>query len=526
MVPAESGSIVRAGGGNRFSRRSLLAGVAGLAALPAKKAGAQATPVSDVGVRLPRVSLPQWPAREADLYGPAATVPWARLLSTSTLLTVDAAGAIGGCLSLRPLLTPNRLEMTLELRPDALFADGTLVTVEDVIASLNRAWAVGMRGAEAWRWRQLTAIVRAGERQISLMLQEPDASIPALLASWRCPVLPEAWLDAVEFTPDPGIPASSGLFQLQTATADRIDYVRNDGYFQVGRPRLAGLTCLAPTSLLSRGTDLVTGSVDLLIDLPLLDVPMTRENPECALVGGPSKRLTLLYLNLANPPLSDRRFRTLLSNSVNREAVLNVAIAGEGRPATTLIPPDDWAGLDIPATISDPAEIRTELETLGYLPGIELRLVAPIGDASLANACVTLQEQLAWAGFALALDLLDDGEMERELREGQWDLMIRTLPWWTDPHELIWPLLTTRGTSNLGGFHSSRIDYLAAMACRARGEAERTRLYQSIQQEVVRDVPLIPLYFGNYFDAMSTAWGDYLAYPPESAAAMARARFL
>ena len=136
-----------------------------------------------------------------------------------------------------------------------------------------------------------------------------------------------------------------------------------------------------------------------------------------------------------------------------------------------------------------------------------------------------LQEQLAWAGFALALDLLDDGEMERELREGQWDLMIRTLPWWNDPHELVWPLLTTRGPDNVGAFHSSRIDYLAQLACRARGEVDRARLYQAIQQEVVREVPVIPLYFGNYFDAMSTAWADYLAYPPESVTAMARATF-
>lgn len=235
--------------------------------------------------------------------------------------------------------------------------------------------------------------------------------------------------------------------------------------------------------------------------------------------------MTLLYLNLTNPPLDERRFRNLLAGSVNRASIVDVAVAGEGRPATSLIPADDWAGVDIPEEVADPAEIREALESLGYLPGIELRLVAPIGDASLANACVSLQEQLAWAGFALALDLLDDGEMEHELREGRWDLMIRTLPWWTDPHELVWPLLTTRGTSNLGGFHSSRIDYLAELACRARGEAGRSRLYQSIQQIVAREVPVIPLYFGNYFDAMSTGWSDYVACPPESAAAMGRATF-
>ena len=447
------------------------------------------------------------------------------MLSSATLLTVDQTGAITGNLSLQPVLTSDRRQLTFDLRPDALFANGIPITLDDVIASLNRAWAVGVAGPGAWRWRHLEAIARMGERQVALMLQEPDAAIPALLASWRCPILPKSWLEAVDRTAAPAVPAASGLFQLQTATSQRIDYIRNPGYFQVGRPRLPGLTCLAPTSVLARGTDLVTGDVDLLIDLPLLDVPMIRENPECSLVGGPSNRLTLLYLNLANSPLHDRRFRALLAGAVNRPPIVDAAVAGEGQPATTLIPPESWAGVDVPDIVTDPSETRESLQALGYLPGLELRLVAPIGDASLANACVLLQEQLAWAGFALALDLLDDGEMERELREGQWDLMIRTLPWWNDPHELVWPLLTTRGPDNVGAFHSSRIDYLAQLACRARGEVDRARLYQAIQQEVVREVPVIPLYFGNYFDAMSTAWADYLAYPPESVTAMARATF-
>lgn len=267
----------------RLDRRSLVGALLGLTVW---NAGAQGTPISEAPDLIPRVSLPQWPARAADLYGPAATVPWARMLSASTLLAVDATGTISGSLSLRPILAPDRLELALDLRADALFADGASITIEDVIASLNRAWAIGLQGEDAWRWQHLEAVVRTGDRQVGLVLHEPDASIPALLASWRCPIMPASWLEDIERTPSAGTPASSGLFQLQSFTADRIDYGRNDGYFQIGRPRLTGLTCLAPTSALARGTDLVTGDVDLLIDLPLLDVPMIRENPiVCWLAG-------------------------------------------------------------------------------------------------------------------------------------------------------------------------------------------------------------------------------------------------
>jgi peptide/nickel transport system substrate-binding protein len=515
-----SGEVHHAARARNFSRRSLLGG---LIALAGASSAAQGTPVGKPPPSVPRVSIPVWPAREADLYGPAANVPWVRQLSGATLLTTTSTGEIVGGLGLSPALSADRQQLTLDIRPDALFANHAPVTPTDVVDSLHWAWAVGLQGDDAWRWQHVEAVVRSGERAVSILLQEPDASIPALLSSWRVPVVPSMWLAAINHRVGIGPPPASGYFNLQSRTPDRIDFTRNAGFYQVGRPRLAGVTCIAPDSLLARGTDLVTGRVDIVIDLPLLDVPMLRENPGFNLVGGASARLTALHLNLRSDPLRDQRFRSLLARTVRRDQVLEVAVAGEGRLATSLIPADLWAGIEFPVEQAEASDVRADLATLGMLPGIELRLVAPAGDASLANACVTLQEQFAWAGFALALDLLDEVEMARELQAGTWDLLIETLPWWHDPHELVWPLLTTGGPANRGGYSSRRLDYLAALACRARGITERATLYQSIQELVAREHPLIPLYFGNYYDAMTTNVTGYLAYPPESAAAMAQA---
>ena len=49
---------------------------------------------------------------------------------------------------------------------DALFANNAPITPGDVIASLHRAWAVGLQGDDAWRWQHVEAIVRLGERSI------------------------------------------------------------------------------------------------------------------------------------------------------------------------------------------------------------------------------------------------------------------------------------------------------------------------------------------------------------------------
>src|SRR5690606_39224430 len=189
------------------------------------------------------------------------------------------------------------------------------------------------------------------------------------------------------------VPASSGPFQLQGFSDSRIRFARNNGYFHVGRPRIAGVTCIAPSSAISRTTDLVAGDVDLLIEAPLLDIPMLRENPNVTLVGGATNRLCLLQVNLNRPRLADRRMRALISSAIDREDLVRAATAGEAEPASALIPRGHWAALDAGIVVSTADDVRRQLQELGEPPGMELRLIASSRGASLANACVLLQEQ-------------------------------------------------------------------------------------------------------------------------------------
>jgi peptide/nickel transport system substrate-binding protein len=264
----------------------------------------------------------------------------------------------------------------------------------------------------------------------------------------------------------------------------------------------------------------VTGTVDLLIDAPLLDVPTLKEDPGVALVGGPTNRLCLLTVNLRSQAVGDPRLRRLISSAIDREDLVGAATANEATATSTLIPVDHWAGLEHDIETPDPADIRAQLEALGAPPGIELRLVASGADASLANACVLLQEQLAWAGIALSLDLLDDTEFEEEMDQGTWDLAMTYTRYWRDPHELMRPLVTSDGSANAGGYTNNRIDYLVNLAARARIEDFRGDLYRTIQRIVIEDVPVIPLFFPNYFDAMSTRLQNYPFFLPVSASAM------
>lgn len=468
----------------------------------------------------PRVSLPDFPAAESAAGLGAA---WATLLTTSPLLTVAPDGRISGGLATSWLLNAERDRIEVRIRPDALFADGTRVLAADVIASAALARETWAGTPEAWRWEHIDAFDVAPDNVVRLTLREPDASIPALLASHLIPIVPEGWVAAGWDRARGPFPPSSGSYQLQSVAPELLRFTRHPAYFQVGRPRLGGIACVPPSETLLRTTDLVTNGVDLLIDAPLLDVPLLRQDPGIALVGGPTNRLCLLAANLTSPTMSDVRLRRLLDRAIDRDSLVAAATATEATPASALIPADHWAGLEYDGETIGLDEVRSQLADLGNPPGIALRLVASAADASLANASVLLQEQLAWAGVSLSLDLLDEPEMEATMAGGRWDLAMRYTDYWRDPHELIRSLVVSDGTRNAGGYVNSRVDYLAGLAGRASDDAYRAGFYQTIQQIVASEAPVIPLFFPNYYDAMSVRIENYPYFPPVSVEALRQA---
>ena len=503
--PPESRSV------STLNRRAFATGAA-LAALVVSGDPAMAATTS---YGIPRVSLPDFPAEGVP---PGSGAAWASLLATTTILGAATDGLIHGNLALSWSLSKSRDTVNLHIRSDALFADGTSIRPEDVVASMRRARENAVGTSDAWRWEHVVSISHVEGNMVRLDLSQPDASIPSLLSTWRVPVVPESWIAGAS-----GMPAwapASGSFQLDYVMEGRMRFSRNDGFFQVGRPRLTGVLCNAPTGAISRATELVAGGVDIVIDAPLLDVPMLKEDPSVILVGGATNQLCLLTVNLRSSAVARRQFRHLVSSAIDRQRLVEAATANEAVPAMALIPPDHWAGLDLAAEAADPDDVRTQLEELGEPPGIELRLVASDADASLANACVLLQEQLAFAGIALSLDLLSDSEMALEMEQGTWDLLMSYTEAWRDPHELVRPLLTSDGSLNASGYDNDRVNYLVDLATRARSNEYRGGLYQTIQQIVANDVPVIPLFFPNYYDAMSERIGNYAFYPPISATAM------
>jgi peptide/nickel transport system substrate-binding protein len=208
----------------------------------------------------------------------------------------------------------------------------------------------------------------------------------------------------------------------------------------------------------------------------------------------------------------------LLASAIDRTALVAGAIANLGTPSERLLPSGHWAaGDDAPSIETSPEQVRQGLAEMGITPGLPLNLIASEHDASIANTCVLLQDQLAFAGFAVNLELLSDAEMETAIKDGAYDLRAVYSPYWRDPHELIHPLLSSDGMANRGGFSSQEVDVLLSQATSQPYPDYRAVRYGAVQRVASMLTPIIPLFTTRYIDAMSSRLVNYPSMIPVSA---------
>ena len=470
--------------------------------------------------RLPvGTGIPGAPRPEAGWIGSLCHDP---LFLPAAIAKDDKAGesALGNGIAIAPAWNADRTELTFSVRSGVVFPDGRLLTAADVVASIEHARSLAAQDGSGWRFEHLDRIEATGDG-VRIGLTQPDAAFTACIADPTIPILPATVLAGLGAWMIADIPAGSGPFVPGTvANGERFGFDANPLFWQVGRPRLGGLTVIEIEEDTQRTVSLVTGAVDMIVDAPLLDIPSLREDTNVTLVGGPSNRACVLLTNYQSGATSDRRLRQLIAGAIERSALVRVAAAKEAREEQTLFPKASWPGLDQPPDPTDWTASREHLAALGYPVGLPLRLVADERDGSAANAAVLIQEQLSYIGIAITLDLLDEQALRRALANRDYDLFITYTPAWLDPHELVRPLLHTDGPDNLMGYSNSLVDRLIDRAIATPDRATRAEAYQRIQQVLLVEVPMIVLFFPNYYDAMTSRLQDYGWYPPVRALGM------
>ena len=135
---------------------------------------------------------------------------------------------------------PEREWVAFTLRPEAKFSDGSPVTVEDVIWSME---TLAEEGQPRYRnaWEKVRSIEQTGERSFQLDFSEPDSELPLIIG--LRPILKKADWDGVDFAQSSlRVPTGSGPYTIGAFEPGRyIRFERNPEYWGRDLPINRGL---------------------------------------------------------------------------------------------------------------------------------------------------------------------------------------------------------------------------------------------------------------------------------------------
>ena len=456
------------------------------------------------------------------------------LYSTLILPTADAKGLRPG-LATEWSASADGKTFTLKLRPGVKFADGSPLTTDDVVWSLNRA-----RDPNKGVWNFLLASIQTvsaqGDDTIVLGLKAPDPTLPAALATFNSAIMPHKLFDAAKGKSEEDKahsfaehPVGTGPFVLGTwQRGSKMVLKRNPYYWADGAdgkklPYLDEVDLQVVPDDATRILQLQGGQIDVSEFIPYERVKELKANPSLTMALFPSTKIDYLQLN-AKPkllngtsnPLADERVRKALNYAINKQAIIGIVTHGLGTPMRSYVPSTTPLFADQgPAYPYDLAKAKALLAEAGMSGGFPLSVIVQSGKADDVSTLAAIQQMWAQLGVKLTIQQQDSATMDDRMHKG--DFQIRTNYWTNDiadPSEITsYFAYYPNDHNNYSDWHDPAIDKLFEASQVEQASAKRAEQYKQIQSLYMKAAPMFFLYESPFAAAMRKQVKDFYQIP-------------
>lgn len=373
------------------------------------------------------------------------------------------------------------------------FQDGREITAEDVKYSFDRE--IEISGMVRLYMVEKTEVLDA--YTVKITLKNPYAPFLTVLTDIGAAVVPkeetEGWGE--EFTLHP---VGSGPFKMvEWIKDDHMSFVRNEEYWGE-RPYLKELTYKFIPDKAVLSVALLSGEVDISVDILDQDIPKIEADPKVDPMMVPGCNIYAVYMNSMNGPTVDPKVREAIFRAIDVEQIAKALFPnGSGVAAFGPIPPGSWAyNPDVKNfyTEYDPEKAKALIQEVG--PVEKMTIYAP-EDPNRRKAAVIVQAMLKKVGIELAVQNLEWGSFSEATSNGEANLYTIGWTWYPDPEFYIFYMFhsSRKGTyGNGGGYNNPTVDDYIAKGEASVDQQERIGYYRNAEELIMKDRVYVPLY--------------------------------
>lgn len=405
---------------------------------------------------------------------------------------------------------------TFHILDDAKFHDGSYVTAQDFVYSLNRAAdpdlaspvastylddIVGVKEVLAGEADSISGITAIDERTLQITIDAPKAYFLAKLTYPTAFVVDRENVEAggATWTDNPN---GTGPFALKEyRIGERIILERNDYFYRESAKvdqvvmNLAGGQSMA----MYENNEIDIAGVSL-FDLDRLKDPSEPLSAELH-VAPPGFSVSYIGFNVNEPPFDDVNFRRALNFAVDKQLIADEVLSGLRVPAYGILPPgfpgytDDIDGLTFDEEAAKQALAESKYADPATRPRIVVSVSGTGGDIAI-DLQVILEMWERTLGVEVEIQQVEWATYLQDLNRRKFQVFV--LGWnadYPDPQDFLDILFHSESENNHTAYANPQVDSILEQARVETDPQMRVALYNSAEQLIIDDAAWVPLWY-------------------------------
>ncbi|KGJ78373.1 ABC transporter substrate-binding protein [Cryobacterium roopkundense] len=434
------------------------------------------------------------------------------------LYDLDANGAIVPQLATDlPEFSADGLTVTIPVRTDAVFADGTDFTAEAVATTIERHLTLPASSRTS-ELGPITAVTATDVDHVQITYSEPFAPITAALADRAGMIMsPQALAETGDSFGDSPVCVGPYKF-VERVPQTSITVERDPMYYDARSVHLDTITDRIMTDSNIRAANLRSGDVHAADSISPQDVGALSNESGIGILQVGSLGYQGITINMGNtdgigsapgvidtPMAQDTSVREALSMSVDREALVSSVFNDWYEPACSPVSPASpfTSALSEECPAYDPEGAQRLLEEAGVELPYAIDMLVSNNPDTLRFA-QALQASVSDGGFELTISPVEYSTLLDLQTRGEFDALQLGWSGRVDPHGNMFNFLSTGGGNNYSGYSNADVDTLLADAAATTDVSHRADLYGQAVAQVQEDNPIVYLYRQRSLTAYST----------------------
>lgn len=400
---------------------------------------------------------------------------------------------------------------TFKLREGVKFHHGRTLDAEDVVATMKHILDPGTGSRARSNITMVEGVEATGPLTVQFKLNIPYAGFQDIFADRQMRITAKDRIADLATKP-----VGTGPFMFRSwSPGDRLELVKNPDYFEAGMPKLDGVTLRIIPEAAARIAALESGAIDILWSLPYESVDRFKNHAAIRVDSVSTPTWDGVILNNDRPPFNDVRVRKALALTIDKAAIVELALFGQGDPTFSPIPPSHpYFNKSLKIGAPDIAAAKRLLAEAGFPNGFDVPMQVPQEREQRVRVGVAVRDMARAAGIRINVERVPFASYTANVA-GKAQMYVDGYFARPTVDTALYPFYHSGGSWNrqLWLYKEPRVDQILDEARRTNDEAARKALFERFQAVVDETVPGIVAYSAAHVNGVSKKVDGFRSTP-------------